>query len=90
MKFPGSQPGPNPARASETPTANRFKNTEQPAHHQHEADPQLKIRHDDPGDEQDRAEHAADQPAGEADIALEKTTHPSLIAEPQPAARVRC
>jgi hypothetical protein len=78
-----SKPGFDPARSRQTPAARRFKQNEQPDRDQRQANPQFKIGHDDSGDEQDRSEHPAHNPALKTYIAMEETTHTLRLFNPE-------
>src|SRR5690606_18514805 len=74
-----SELGFDAARSRQAPAARRFKQNEQPDRHQRQANPKFKIGHDDSGDQQDRPEHSAHNPALKTYIAMEETTHTLLI-----------
>jgi hypothetical protein len=79
--IPQSKLRPNPARAHETPPAHRLKNREQTQPHQHQTNPKFKVRHDDPGDEQQRTPNAPGNPAAPINVTAKKTAHEKLVAQ---------
>lgn len=65
----------NATGAGQTPAANGFKNDEQSNYNQCDANPQLEIRHDDAGDEQQGADDTPRDAALKTDITFKKAAH---------------
>jgi hypothetical protein len=77
----------NPARADETPTADRFKNGKQSSRHKNQSPQRIIAGDDDSGNEAQRADDAARQPAMAAEIGSEEFVHTENLARRAPKAK---
>jgi len=74
------KPGPNSARSHNTPSAQRFENRKQTKADEEQAQPQPKVRQNDPRDQQQRAPNPASQSPARIQVSLEETIHTKILA----------